>query len=133
MQSGNKSIISSFFRGNRWLLFFPKMETREFPNPYPDWPTGKTFALDAETRQRIVAARDHFLHCLEHPRKFAEYLGIKGTLDRAEDDVSVYTGSFIHLGSVKVFFSPILDHYAAARIDTCCQKMQHSVIQMVFY
>jgi hypothetical protein len=85
------------------LLFSPKMETREFPNPYPDWPAGETFALDAETRQRIVAARDHFLHCLEHPRKFAEYLGIKGTLDRAEDDVSVYTGSFTHQGSVKDF------------------------------
>jgi hypothetical protein len=84
------------------------METREFPNPYPDWPTGQTFALDAETRQRIVAARDHFLHCLEHPRKFAEYLGIKGTLERAEDDVSVYTGSFTHPGFQKDFLSPII-------------------------
>jgi hypothetical protein len=91
------------------------METREFPNPYPDWPTGQAFALDAETRQRIVAARDHFLHCLEHPRKFAEYLGIKGTLDRAEDDVSVYTGSFTHLrvGFLKDFLSPILVHCTA--------------------
>jgi hypothetical protein len=98
MQAGNKGIISSFFQRR-----FPKMETREFPNPYPDWPTGQTFALDGDTRQRIVAARDHFLHCLEHPRKFAEYLGIKGTLDRAEDDASVYTGSFTNPGFVKRF------------------------------
>jgi hypothetical protein len=120
MQSGNKGIISLFFRGDRGLLFFPKMETREFPNPYPDRPTGQTFALDAETRQRIVAARDHFLHCLEHPRKFAEYLGIKGTLDRAEDDVSVYTGSFTHLGNVTDFLSPIFGHCTAC---TRRQKM----------
>ena len=72
------------------------METREFPNPYPDWPPGPPFALDTDTRQRIVRARDHFLHCLEHPRKFAEYLGIKEALYRAEDDESVYTGE--HFG-----------------------------------
>ena len=70
----------------------PLMEAREWPNPSPDWPPGQSFSMDATTRQRIAATRDQFLHYLEHPRKFAEYLGIKETLERADDDISVYTG-----------------------------------------
>jgi hypothetical protein len=86
------------------------MEGREWQNPYPDWPPGEVYTVSEETQERIVKARDHFLHLLEHPRKFAEYLGIKEALDKAEDDFSVYTGS---LRQLKARFS--INFYAISR------------------